>query len=196
MSSRLFRLHILNSGHMERSVHTKAYGKIKDFVHGEPLHRSLQKYNNFRNFMIFYVFIQNFMILFGLEGVHPGVRKLLFLSMLRRKYYSKRGRNLECVIRKASEKPWFGKWHFTQCFHSNRYELVLTDYQKHMQWFRSKIPLWPVGGFWWWVYQTKVFELLHKGMRKQSTAHRSPCRKREADLAQYPNRYELVLTDY
>ena len=109
---------------MERSVHTKAYGKVKDFVHGEPFHHPLQKYNNFRNFMIFYVFIENFMIFFGLGGVHPGVRKLLFSSMLRRKYHSGRGMNLKYVIQKASENNLFEKSYFTQCVHSNRYELV------------------------------------------------------------------------
>ena len=132
ISSRLFRLHILNPDHVGRSVHTKAYWKVKDFVHGEPLHRPLQKCSNFRNFMIFYVIFDNFTIFFGLDGADPGVWKLLFSSMLRRKHYSKRGMNLKCVIRKSPEEPWFEKWHFIQCIHPNRYELVLTGYQKNI----------------------------------------------------------------
>ena len=52
--------------------------------------------------------------------------------MLRRKHYSKRGMNLKCVIRKSPEEPWFEKLHFIQCVHPNRYELVLTGYQKYI----------------------------------------------------------------
>ena len=51
------KMFLLNSNHVGRSVHTKAYWKVKDFVHGEPLHRPLQKC---WNFMIFYVFFENF----------------------------------------------------------------------------------------------------------------------------------------
>ena len=105
MFSRLFRLHILDFGHVMTTVPTKAYLKIKDFVHGQALHHPLQKCNTFRNFLIFYMFFENFMIFIGLDGADPGVRKFLVSSMLRRKHYSKRGLNLKCVIRKVSEKP-------------------------------------------------------------------------------------------
>ena len=104
MFLRLFRLHILDFGHVMTTVPTKAYLKIKDFVHGQALHHPLQKYNTFRNFLIFYRFFENFMIFIGLDGADPGVRKFLVSSMLRRKHYSKRGLNLKCVIRKVSEK--------------------------------------------------------------------------------------------
>ncbi len=75
MFSRLFRLHILDFGHVMRTVPTKAYLKIKDFVHGQALHHPLQKCNTFRNFLIFYMFFENFMIFIGLDGADPGVRK-------------------------------------------------------------------------------------------------------------------------
>ena len=61
------KMFLLNSDHVGRSVHTKAYWKVKDFVHGEPLHRPLQKC---RNFMIFYVFFENFMVFFRLDGTN------------------------------------------------------------------------------------------------------------------------------
>ena len=105
MFSRLFRLHILDLDHVMRTVPTKAYSKIKDFVHGQSLHHPLQKCNTFRNFLIFYMFFENFMIFIGLDGADPGVRKFLVSGMLRRKHYSKRGLNLKCVIRKVSDKP-------------------------------------------------------------------------------------------
>ena len=85
MFSRLFRLHILYFGHVMRAVPTKAYLKIKVFVHGQALHHPLQKCNNFRNFLIFYMFFENFMILIGLDGADPGVRKKISFKYAEKK---------------------------------------------------------------------------------------------------------------
>ena len=57
MFSRLFRLHILDLDHVMRTVPTKAYSKIKDFVHGQSLHHPPSKVQHFSQFPDFlYVF--------------------------------------------------------------------------------------------------------------------------------------------
>ena len=73
MPSGLFRVHIFHAVRVGSSVHTKAYWKVKDFVHREPVHHPHSKVQKFQNFMIFYIFFEFFMIFIGLDRADPGV---------------------------------------------------------------------------------------------------------------------------